>query len=322
MARFPVTLNDRQKRRRLGPDGGGVEFFQAVDGWRLRYGYWQTTTRCRGTVFVLPGRTEFIEKYFEVTADLLKRGFNVLVLDWRGQGLSGRTLKEEPEKNHITDFSLLGRDLKELLILAGRKRIPKPWYALGHSTGALCFMQYLADTPSGDAKFEKAVFTSPLFGLRFWLLGEAQVRRMVKNAFAKGREKDFVPGHGKYGWKAKSFLTRGRLTSDKDRFSDTAWFFDENPALAIGGVTYGWLGAALKTTSMIQQSDLARKIRIPMLFVLAGQERVVDSGSAEAFIARIPTASMVKLQDARHEILMERDEIRDTFWKLFDNFIP
>ena len=43
---------------------------------------------------VSPGRTEPIEKYLELTGDLLARGFAVLVHDWRGQGLSQRVLPD------------------------------------------------------------------------------------------------------------------------------------------------------------------------------------------------------------------------------------
>ena len=40
------------------------------------------------------GRTEPIEKYFEVIGELLERGFVVLAHDWRGQGLSHRALPD------------------------------------------------------------------------------------------------------------------------------------------------------------------------------------------------------------------------------------
>ena len=51
-----------------------------------------TTTAKRGTVVVLGGRAEFIEKYFEVIGELLARDFAVAALDWRGQGGSARRL--------------------------------------------------------------------------------------------------------------------------------------------------------------------------------------------------------------------------------------
>ena len=40
----------------------------------------------RGSIIFSPGRTEFIEKYFETTENFIKLGFNVLMVDPRGQG--------------------------------------------------------------------------------------------------------------------------------------------------------------------------------------------------------------------------------------------
>ena len=57
----------------------------------MRYARWRSALKERhGTVCIFPGRSEFIEKYFEVVGELRRRGFAVAVLDWRGQGGSGR----------------------------------------------------------------------------------------------------------------------------------------------------------------------------------------------------------------------------------------
>jgi pimeloyl-ACP methyl ester carboxylesterase len=47
---------------------------------------------------------------FEVTRQLLARGFAAATIDWRGQGGSARQLKN-PRKGDIDDFSLFERDL-------------------------------------------------------------------------------------------------------------------------------------------------------------------------------------------------------------------
>ena len=57
----------------------------------------------QGTVCILQGRAEFIEKYFETVGDLLLRGFAVATFDWRGQGLSARRLGN-PRKGHVRRF--------------------------------------------------------------------------------------------------------------------------------------------------------------------------------------------------------------------------
>ena len=58
----------------------------------------------KGTVCLFQGRAEFIEKYFETVRELRARGFAVATIDWRGQGLSDRALRD-PRKGHVGDFS-------------------------------------------------------------------------------------------------------------------------------------------------------------------------------------------------------------------------
>ncbi|MDI1364796.1 MAG: alpha/beta hydrolase, partial [bacterium] len=87
----------------------------------------------RGSVIVSPGRSEPIEKYYEVVDDLLARGFAVLVHDWRGQGLSARALPDRL-KGHAKGFKPFLADYTALLD-AFEDRLPKPWIAVGHSMG-------------------------------------------------------------------------------------------------------------------------------------------------------------------------------------------
>ena len=79
-----------------------LEFAQ-VDGMRVRLGHARPHGRPRGTVLVLPGRAEFIEKYRETLADLTSAGFAVVTLDWRGQGGSDRFIPRR-QPDHVTRF--------------------------------------------------------------------------------------------------------------------------------------------------------------------------------------------------------------------------
>ncbi|MFX8715876.1 alpha/beta hydrolase, partial [Acinetobacter baumannii] len=67
----------------------------------------------RGTVCVLQGRAEFIEKYYETVRDLLVRGFAVATLDWRGQGGSER--HRNSRRGHVNEFDEYGLDLAAFL---------------------------------------------------------------------------------------------------------------------------------------------------------------------------------------------------------------
>ena len=89
--------------------------FLERDGARLRYAWWNALGIPRGTVVILTGRGEFIEKYAtEVVGDLLERGFAVAAIDWRGQGLSDRPLQDRG-KGHIDTFATYMADLRLFL---------------------------------------------------------------------------------------------------------------------------------------------------------------------------------------------------------------
>ena len=54
------------------PSGATVGFFKGYDGTELRFARWDATrSPRRGTVCLFGGRTEFIEKYFEVIGSAL-----------------------------------------------------------------------------------------------------------------------------------------------------------------------------------------------------------------------------------------------------------
>ena len=80
------------------------------DGVALRFARFEPPAGRRGTVCVFPGRTEWIEKYFETVRDLRNRGFAVALLDWRGQGLSERALADR-RKGYVRDFAQYEIDL-------------------------------------------------------------------------------------------------------------------------------------------------------------------------------------------------------------------
>src|SRR6187431_1557143 len=75
------------------PEGARVGTFKTSDGVKLRYALFPKGPGApKGTICLVHGRTEFIEKYFETIADFQSRGFAVATFDWRGQGGSQRLI--------------------------------------------------------------------------------------------------------------------------------------------------------------------------------------------------------------------------------------
>ena len=122
------------------PDGAIAGVLKTRDGVSLRYARWPPPPGRKGTVCLFQGRAEFIEKYFETIRDLRARGFAVATLDWRGQGLSDRALRN-PHKGHVRSFSQYQIDLEAFINEVVLPDCPPPVFALAHSMGATVLLR-------------------------------------------------------------------------------------------------------------------------------------------------------------------------------------
>ena len=116
------------------PPGARVYALNAVDNVSLRMARFSPPGAPRATVALFQGRAEFIEKYFETIDDLLARGFEVVTLDWRGQGGSERELAN-PRKGHVDDFAQYQRDLSVFLARNDPARLPEALVRAGPFDG-------------------------------------------------------------------------------------------------------------------------------------------------------------------------------------------
>jgi lysophospholipase len=63
-------------------------------------------------------------------------------------------------------------------------------------------------------------------------------------------------------------------------------------------------------------------VKVPILIVAAGNDQIVSTPATERFASRIKNCTRIVLAGSRHEILQERDELREQFWAAFDAYIP
>ncbi len=291
------------------PDGAEEHWLEGRGGVKVRVMTAPSTAGpARGSVIVCPGRTEFIEKYFEVTRDLQSRGFAVFVIDWRGQGLSGREV-ENPLKGHISTFDDPVNDLSTALKLLSGK-LPRPHIGLAHSMGGAILLRALQ---TRRVDLDAVAFSAPMWGIaKLGKLSKSYVRFMT----SLGMGGSYAPGV-ETRWKREPFK-RNPVTHDKERHARCQGLVAEQPRLALAGPTMGWVAAAADATEAFQQSGAFAHLRIPILVASAGQEQLVDNASHDAVVALLPDAQHITIQGAKHEILMERDELRAPFWAAFD----
>lgn len=299
------------------PPGGAVSVIEATDGLPLRFAFWQRPGATAGTVLVLPGRSEFIEKYFETIGELLARGFCVAALDWRGQGGSARQLRN-PRKGHIDHFSLYRRDLDAALRQMETLACPRPWIGLAHSMGGAVVIDAAAH---GEARLERAVLSAPMVGIH-------NVSRRSLDALAirllnlAGFGGAYLPGGRSHTPSAFDPFEGNALTSDRARFERAASVLIAGPDLAVGAPTIAWTGAAFRLIRAMRDPGYGLKCRCALLFITAGKDTIVSSPAAEELASRMRGAGALSIPGARHEILMERDIYRRQFWAAFDSFVP
>jgi len=86
------------------PEDAVAGFVTTPDAMKIRYARWKSKAYpVKGTVLLLHGRSEFIEKLFETVTALRNSGFDVLTFDWRGQGGSSRML-EDRARGYVDSF--------------------------------------------------------------------------------------------------------------------------------------------------------------------------------------------------------------------------
>lgn len=300
------------------PDGAVVGSILASDGVRLRYAYWRPAgRRPLGTVCLFQGRTETIEKYFELVGELRQRGFAVATLDWRGQGGSERRLRN-PMKGHIDSFAEYDRDLDAFMEQVALPDCPPPHYALAHSTGSLICLRAAHD---GRARFTRAVLVAPLLGFAPSRPSPEFAFRLAAFLTAVGLGEMDVPHRSARSIEEMVFAGNP-LTSDARRFARNREIFVKFPQIAIGAPTFAWVYAASRAMQEAHEPDYGLNVRIPTLILAAAIDKVVSLTAIESVAGELRAGAQVVIPGARHEILMERDSVRAQFWAAFDAFIP
>jgi len=307
-----------QTPRNPVPGGVSAGYMLASDGARLRYALWGPTGLTKlGTVCILMGRAEFIEKYFEAISDLRRRGFAVAIIDHRGQGGSSRPLAD-PRKGHVDDFAQYDADLEQFMAEIVLPDCPAPYYALAHSMGANILLRA---TRSRMCWFDRIVLTAPLIQLEPTHTRFPAPPLMAEVLTLCGLGTLYVPGGSATALDARPF-EGNPLTSDAQRYARTQEVLRVAPDLALGSATIGWYHAACQSMALLNTEAFPQSVKVPALIIASGNDPIVSLRAIEGFTSRLRMGAHVLVSGARHEVLQERNGLRDQFWAAFDAYIP
>lgn len=302
------------------PTGAISGFFRGYDSKEMRYAYWHATSETRkGTICLFTGRSEFIEKYLEVVADLRRRGFAVAIMDWRGQGGSVRMLQNK-RKGHIKSFSEYEKDVQCFMREVVLPDCPPPYFALAHSMGANIILRMLTVQNSW---FDRAVLVSPMLHLADNVLpfSETITNYILEGFSLCGFGETFVPNGTDKTWDEELF-EGNIITSDRTRYERSQLILETAPELGLGSPTVAWLRSAIRSMKYLADPEFPGRVKVPLLIIAAGADSIVSTRCAEDFAVCLKVGSHLVIPGARHEILQERDELRLQFWAAFDAYIP
>ena len=299
------------------PEGVTAGVVKTSDRQKIRYARWGATRHpAHGTVLLLHGRAEYIEKCYETVSDLREMGFDVLTFDWRGQGGSSRLL-ENQRRGYVDDFDQYTLDLDAIFEQVALPDCLAPYYILAHSTGALVALH---STPMLANRIRRMVLSSPFLGVAGVKISQPVLKFMSGFLTALGMGETYMAG-GDTPDENRPFLDN-KLTSDTSRFERNLRFVEENRQLSIGGPTAAWLYAACRAMDRVADPEFHNKIMIPTLLVAAGQDEVVSNSRIEDLGRRLRSGSTLTIHGAKHELLQERDIYRQQLLAAVKSFIP
>lgn len=310
MSDAPLVSIDANPR----PPNGKAVFVTNGDV-RLRVARWPARGEAKGTVILANGRTEFIEKYFEVIGELLDRGYEVLTFDWRGQGLSTREL-EARERGHVKSFDDYFADLDAIFASPIAQNLPEPRFLVAHSMGGNITFRYVQMNPN---LVRRALFNAPMFGIvaraaqpALHAMGRAAVM------LGQGEEEPFFSKPAALG---QEEFEINPVTSDRERFERTKKTVAAEPDLWTAGLSWDWAVAAFDSVAALWQPSVLENYRTPSLLIGAGREKLVTPDAPARLAKHVQPCEAVTIEGAKHEIMMERDPFRRQFWALFDEFM-
>jgi lysophospholipase len=282
-------------------DGGEAGHFAGVDGKDIVYRVFRATS-AKGAVVVVPGRTESIIKYSEVASDLVQHGYSVYAVELRGQGYAERMLPDH-DKGYVAYFDDYVQDTHHFIT-----DVVKPAEShvllLAHSTGGAMAALLVDQYPDDVAAM---AVTSPMLDIN---LGSFPDPVAVTIAFGQCSNSDGTAyALGSSDFVEETDFSKADVTQSMNRWQWKVNQLHDEPAIRLGGVTWRWLCQALNASNHAQ--TIGRFSAVPTLVFQAGADKVVHTEGEDKYCTDAPRCTKTRFDDAEHEILQERDTIRN-----------
>jgi lysophospholipase len=287
---------------------GDAYLFSTRDGLNLS-GVRFIHPNAKGTIVIVPGRSEPWVKYAEVFYDLYQDGYSIYCYDHRGQGMSPHLSSVSPQIEYVADFNDYTRDLedfmREIVLPAGDANL----FLLAHSMGGGIASQYLT---RGENPFKAAVLSAPMLTINTKPYSIPVAEAITAAAIDIGLGEHYALGQKDYDPKSND------VTSSPERFWMEGAIFKMYPQTIIGGASSGWVHRALVGTAKIRRK--MKNVTTPVLMFQAGKDQLVMPSGENQGCAAAKSCKLMVFPESQHEILMEKDAIRGPALQAIESF--
>ena len=268
----------------------------------------QIRTGQPSAIVISQGRNESVLKYKELAFDLHNQGYDIFLIDHRGQGFSSR-LGGDAHRGHIEKFD---HYIDDLAFFVNSLKLDTHYpsrFLLSHSMGGAISALYLEKK---SHPFQAATFFSPMLSInlggipRFVAKIVTYIGNLISRLFSDTAY--YAPGVGAY---SSTPFDKNSLTSSLKRYNSAFKTFERMPDTQLGGPTMQWLNESLYATE--KAISQAAMIKIPTLIVRAGADTVVTEQGQQNFYNNLNVCTkpiFITVADAKHELLLEQDKYR------------
>lgn len=281
------------------------DFFVGKSDKKIHY-YHYAVNAPKGVIVVSPGQGEPALKYAELVYDLKDSGYDIFIIDHRGQGYSDRLISD-PGKSHVEKFSYYVDDftffIKTIVQLKNYRRS----ILIGHSMGGAIASEYLIRNPRA---FNHVLLSAPMIQINTAPYPEFVAVGLAHTLAALGKSENFAPTQKPYDPNEKFPDQRSTHSWLRFRLEQELWKI--YPHLPLDGTTVGWVKTSLDwSLKMRRQKNV---FQVPTLLFQATEDSLVKSRGQDVICAASPGfCEKLVIQGSYHEILVEDDRVRDQF---------
>lgn len=260
-----------------------------------------TSQKRLGTVIVLQGAGDSLERYGNIFAGLSNRGFYVASFDWFGQGQSATCESSENKadkydlKQHINDFD---RFLHDIVY----PDCPPPYYLLCYDMGCVIGLNAMDFI---NNQIDRILCVSPLLS-PLGVSMDSLWHKINYQLCSLGLKRiEFSQGANNVVQKLDQCGKSIEIQSIKKSFFNRRW-----------------LSQYCKAIKTLEQRLKNNDLRVATLFLLANHDKLSSENTAQQICNNVRLVDYIKISGVDHDILCSSDRHLKQFWAVLEAFIP